>query len=105
MLNKYQNENVVDNVKKIYEKNKVVESNGRLYQQSDPIFLLPESTRSHFFAPQKYLFGKYIDTYVFNIAFIWLLTIVLYIILYFDLLHKLIDAPVFKRKIRHLLRA
>jgi ABC-type multidrug transport system ATPase subunit/ABC-type multidrug transport system permease subunit len=105
MLNKYHNENVADNVKKIYEKNKIIESDGRLYQQTDPIFLLPESTRSHFFAPQKYLFGSYVDTYIFNIAFIWLLTVILYIILYFDLLHKLIDAPIFKRKIRDTLRA
>lgn len=84
MLNKYHNESVADNVKKIYEKNRIVESDGRLYQQTDPIFLLPEQTRSHFYAPKKYLFGTYIDTYAFNMAFIWLITLLLYAVLYFD---------------------
>ncbi len=100
MLNKYHNESVSDQVKKIYEKNKIVESGRRLYQQSDPVFLLPETTRSHFYAPLKILFGKYFDTYWFNMAFIWLITMFLYIALYFDLLHRLIDAPVFSRKLK-----
>lgn len=105
LLNKYHNESVADHVKKIYEKNPIVESEGRLYQQIDPIYLYPESTRSQFYAPVKLLGGKYFDTYWFNMAFIWFLTILLYGVLYFDLLHKLIDAPVFKKKIRYRLRA
>ncbi|MFC2090547.1 ATP-binding cassette domain-containing protein, partial [Bacteroidota bacterium] len=98
MLNKYHNESVSDNVKKIYEKNKIIESDGRLYQQADPIFQLPETMRSHFYAPRKYVFGNYIDTYLYNILFIWFLTIILYILLYFDLLHSLLNARIFKRK-------
>ncbi|MCA1747084.1 MAG: hypothetical protein LC655_05255, partial [Bacteroidales bacterium] len=84
-------------VKKIYEKNKIVESDGRLYQQSDPIFLLPESTRAHFYAPAKLLFGKYVDTYWFNIVVIWLGSLILYVVLYYDLLRRLIEAPLFKK--------
>ncbi len=98
MLDKYHNESVSDNVKKIYEKNKIIESDGRLYQQVDPIFLLPESMRSHFYAPRKYFFNTYVDTYVYNIIFIWFLAIILYLILYFDLLHKLLNARIFKRR-------
>ncbi len=105
LLNQYHNESVADQVKKIYEKNPIVESEGRLYQQKNPIYLYPESTRSHFYAPVKMLGGKYFDTYWFNISFIWFLTIILYGVLYFDLVHKLIDAPLFKKKIRHRLRA
>jgi len=105
LLNKYHNESVADQVKKIYEKNPIIESEGRLYQQIDPIYLYPESTRSHFYAPVKLLGGKYFDTYWFNMAFIWFLTILLYGVLYFDLLHKLIDAPIFKKRIRYRLRA
>lgn len=105
MLDKYHNESVAENVKKIYEKNKIVEYKGRLYQQIDPIFLLPETTRSHFYAPQKVVFGKYVDTYIFNMAVIWITTLLLYIVLYFDLLHKFIEAPVWKRKITYRLRA
>jgi ABC-type multidrug transport system ATPase subunit len=99
-LNRYHNESVADHVKKIYEKNKIIESDGRLYQQTDPIYLLPESTRSHFYAPVKYFFGAYIDTYWFNIAFIWLISVILYAILYFDLLRKIITSPIFRRKSR-----
>jgi ABC transport system ATP-binding/permease protein len=105
LLNNHHNESVADQVKKVYEKNQIVESDGRLYQQIDPIYLYPESTRSHFYAPVKLLGGKYFDTYWFNMAFIWFLTILLYGALYFDLLHKLIDASIWKKRIRHRLRA
>jgi hypothetical protein len=105
MLNKYQNESVSDQVKKIYEKNKIVESEGRLYQQSDPIFLLPETTRSHFYSPYKIFLNRYFDTFWFNICVIWLLSIIFYLILYADLTRKLIDAPIFKKKISYRLRA
>jgi ABC transport system ATP-binding/permease protein len=93
MLDMYHNESVADQVKKIYEKNKIVESDGRLYQQSDPIYLLPETTRSHFYAPVKILFGHYFDTYWFNIVVIWLGSLMLYVVLYFDLLRQLLRAP------------
>ncbi|MCF8225507.1 MAG: ATP-binding cassette domain-containing protein [Bacteroidales bacterium] len=96
LLDKYHNESVSDHVKKIYEKNKIIESDGRLYQQTDPVFLYPESFRSHFYAPVKKAFGTYIDTYWFNIVFIWLISLLLYVILYFDLLHKLISSSLFK---------
>jgi ABC transport system ATP-binding/permease protein len=90
MLDKYHNESVADQVKKIYEKNKIVESDGRLYQQSDPVFLLPGHTRSHFYAPAKIVFGNYFDTYWFNIVVIWLGSLILYAVLYFDLLRRLV---------------
>lgn len=89
MLNRYHNEAVSDQVKRIYEKNQIIESRGRLYQQIDPIFLDPEASRpgirSHFFAPRKYFMGRYIETFAFNIGFIWFLTFVLYLLLYFNL--------------------
>jgi hypothetical protein len=95
MLDRYHNESVADQVKKIYEKNKIVESDGRLYQQSDPIFLLPEHTRSHFYAPAKTVFGRYFDTYWFNIVVIWLGSLILYAVLYFDLVRRLVRIPLF----------
>jgi len=102
-LNLYHNESVADQVKKIYEKNQIIEYRGRLYQQIDPIFLDPSSRgligiRSHFYAPRKYFLGKYIDTYNFNIGFIWFLTILLYLTLYYDLVGKLARSRLFKRK-------
>ncbi|MDF1573600.1 MAG: ABC transporter permease [Bacteroidales bacterium] len=102
-LNLYHNESVADQVKKIYEKNQIIEYEGELYQQIDPVYLdpLPEGPlgiRSHFFAPRKYFLGSYYDTYNFNISFIWFMTLLLYLALYYDLLGKLIRSPLFKGK-------
>jgi len=94
MLNRYHNESVADRVKKIYEKNQIVEDKGFLHQQIDPVFMDPQpegwlGIRSHFYAPRKYFMGRYMDTYRFNMGFIWFLTVVFYLFLYFDLLGHL----------------
>lgn len=103
MLDQYHNESVADQVKKIYEKNPIIEYRGRLYQQIDPVFLDPEpegiGIRSHFFAPRKYFLGRYYDTFRFNIGFIWFLTVVLYVILYFDLAGRLVNSRLFRRRV------
>lgn len=101
-LDLYHNESVADQVKKIYEKNQIIEYNGQLYQQIDPIFLDPApygllGIRSHFYAPRKYFLGRYYDTYNFNIGFIWFMTILLYLVLYYDLLGRLVRSRLFKR--------
>jgi ABC-type multidrug transport system ATPase subunit len=93
--NKYHNEAVSDIVKNIYMK-QVVEYDNKLVRQRDPIFRFPEvehffDFRSHFFAPQKHLFGTYMDTYYFNILIVWFMTLVLYITLYYDSLKKLLE--------------
>lgn len=94
----YHNESVEEHVRKVFEKNEMIEYRNELIQQIDPIYKdpLPRhwfSFRSHFFAPRKYFMGSYYETYWFNMGFIWFLTIVFYIILYFDLLKKLLRAP------------
>jgi ABC-type multidrug transport system ATPase subunit len=94
----YTNESVEEDVRKVFEKNKMVEHNNELIQQIDPVYKDPFprnwlSFRSHFFAPRKYFMGTYIDTYWFNIGFIWFLSIIFYINLYFDLLKKLFSLP------------
>ena len=106
MLDKYHNESVSDHVKKIYEKTQIIESEGRLYQQIDPIFMDPGSEgfigiRSHFFAPRKYFMGRYVNTFAFNIGFIWFLTLALYMILYYDLAGRLIRKKYLSRIIRN----
>lgn len=94
----YQNESVEEHVRKVFEKNEMVEYHNELIQQIDPIYKDPFpgnwlSFRSHFFAPRKYFLGSYFDTYWFNMGFIWFLTIIFYITLYYDLLKKLIKLP------------
>ena len=96
--NAFHNESVEDQVKKVFEKNKILRYKDELIQQVDPIYRDPDiegffNFRSHFFAPRKYFAGKYHDTYWFNLIFIWLLTLFLYVTLYYELLKKLLDLP------------
>ncbi len=91
--NAYQNESVSDIVKKVFEKNKILEYQNHLIQQIDPIYEDPIITsklsiRSHFFAPRKHFMGNYFDTFWFNMTIIWIFTLILYITLYFELFKK-----------------
>lgn len=95
---KYFNESLSDLVRNITVKERLLEYNGKLVQQIDPIFNTPEDPshaldyRTHFFAPRKHIFGSYFDTYYFNISVIWFMTLLLYITLYYELLKKMIDS-------------
>ena len=89
------NESLSDIVKKVFEKNKVLEYRHELVQQINPIYrdplpAGPLSFRTHFFAPEKHFLGREFSTYGFNVFFIWILTALLYFTLYFDLLKKAI---------------
>jgi ABC transport system ATP-binding/permease protein len=71
----------------------IVEYGGRLYQKKDPIYLDPESKfiKAHFYAPRKMVLGTFVDTIWVNVGVIWLMTIIIFVILYFRLLKKLLD--------------
>ncbi len=91
--NAYHNEALSNVVKKIYEKNQIIRIKNHLVQQIDPIYEDPVVNgffdfRSHFYAPRKYFMGTYFDTYWFDISVIWIMTLLLYIILYYNLLRK-----------------
>ncbi len=94
MKDNHYNESLADLVRNLNVKERVIEFNGKLLQIVDPVFNEPKNPknlldyRTHFFAPQKYLFGIYFDTYWFNLSVIWFMTIILYITLYFELLKK-----------------
>lgn len=95
--NKYHNESLADLVKNVSEKERIIEYEGQLFQQINPIFLDPKPVgpldyRAHFFAPQKNLFGTMVSTFLFNNIIIWVMTLILYITLYFELLRKLINS-------------
>ncbi len=89
----YYNETVSDVVRKTFDKNKILRDGDKLIQIVDPIYQKPEpegilSFRSQFFAPCKYFMGTYWDTLWFNMASVWIITIFLYIVLYYDWAHK-----------------
>ncbi|HYX07673.1 MAG TPA: ATP-binding cassette domain-containing protein [Bacteroidales bacterium] len=91
--NAYQNESLSDIVKKVFEKNKILEYQHHLIQQIDPIYEDPVVSskwnfRTHFYAPRKHFMGYYFDTFWFNMSIIWIFTIILYVTLYYELLKK-----------------
>ncbi|MBA4144264.1 MAG: ABC transporter [Cytophaga sp.] len=95
--NKYYNESLADLVKNVNTKERLMEYKGELIQQINPIFQDPKPSslldyRTAFFFPNKNLFGVNISTYIFNILVIWMMSIALYLALYFELLRKLISS-------------
>lgn len=93
----YYNESISDITRKVFEKNKMLRDGNKLIQVVDPIYQMPEPEgifdfRTHFFAPMKYFAGRYWETLWFNITMVWVLTIALYFVLYFDLLRKIFEA-------------
>ncbi len=93
---RYFNEGIADILKKVYEKNKILEYKHQLIQHIDPVYEIPIpsnalSFRTHFFAPKKHFMNNYYDTYWFNMIVIWLLTSLFYVFLYFNALGKLIS--------------
>jgi ABC-type multidrug transport system ATPase subunit len=96
----YHNESLADLVRNVTVKNRFLEYNGEIIQQIDPIFndpvkpSNPLNYRTHFFAPKKYFLGIQMNTFIFNVIVIWLMTIILYITLYFELLRKAVSSNV-----------
>lgn len=93
LKNECYNESVADVVTKTFDKNKILRDGDRLIQIKDPIYQMPEPEgilpfRSQFFSPYKYFFGTYIETLWFNIIAVWVISALLYVILYYDVTRK-----------------
>ncbi len=97
LRNKYHNEYLEDIVTNTYERYKILRYKDKLVQQIDPIFEDPDDAtfigfRAHFYAPTKYFMGIHnLDTYWFNMAVIWIMTILLYPPLYYEHLRKFLN--------------
>jgi len=68
----------------------------RIMQKVDPVYLIPSKSskfdfRTHFYAPKKHIFGKLIPTFWFNVIILWGYTFILFILLYFNMLSKLLS--------------
>lgn len=72
---------------------KIVEYNEQLVQKQNPVFLAPNGGffDAHFYAPSKNLFGVSITTLSANLLIIWLMTIALIVVLFYDGLKKFLD--------------
>jgi hypothetical protein len=71
---------------------KIHKTPDKFVQKYNPGFMKATSKfgRAHFYAPSKMIGNNEIDTYRFNLLVLWLVTLFLYIILYFKLIQKAI---------------
>ena len=104
MKKRYTNESLEEFVRNENEKEKIIRYKDRLYQNYDQVFLDPGGRfiKAHFYAPRKQIFGIWFSTLAVNVGVIWFMTLVLYILLYFRVLHKILESS---DKIKNVLRA
>ncbi len=70
---------------------KLVETEGELLRNENLVYQLPEEGVNHFYASKKPIFGKLYPTYWYNVVILWLISFGLMLVLYFDLLNKLMN--------------
>ena len=92
----YHNEAITELVKNLTETHRIIEKDGKLIQKIYPIYKDPDPEHAidfdaQFYMPAKHFLREDIDTFYFNTAVIWSMTLVLAIALYFDVLRKIID--------------
>ncbi len=106
MKTHYENEAVDDWVENKKSPIRIVSYEGHLVQKYDIIYLedlFPDNFfdfRAPFYSPIKHFGGRIYDTFYFNIAVIWFMTIAFYLALHFDLLKKLVHGLETRRKYR-----
>lgn len=69
------------------------EYKGNMIQKRELIYMDPthKFLKAHFYAPRKMIAGTFIPTIWVNIMVIWVMTIILYMLLYFRILKKFLD--------------
>ncbi len=94
LQDKYYNNAVVNIVTGKYETDQFKEFSNGVTRKKDPIYAYPINThgRAHFFAPVKKIGTLHVDSFWFNLAVIWLISVILYILLLFDVFRKIINS-------------
>jgi ABC transport system ATP-binding/permease protein len=93
----YYNESLADLVRNVKTENRVLEHDGLLIQQINPVFQYPDTDpiwnyRTAFFLPEKNFMGMSVNTFTFNLVVIWLMSFAFYLTLYFEVLRRLVDS-------------
>jgi ABC transport system ATP-binding/permease protein len=92
----YTNDAIADLVKNTIETHRIIEKDGQFVQKIFPIYKDPEPDHlvdfdAQFYMPKKHFLNQNIDTFYFNNGVIWSMTIVLAMMLYFDVLRRIVD--------------
>jgi ABC-type multidrug transport system ATPase subunit len=94
LQNSYANDALIKIVTNHAESDKLIVAGNQIFQNDNPIYDLPKDEDffdTHYYAPYKYLFGYRVNTFTANLLFLWAISLITYIALYFDLLKKIID--------------
>ncbi len=86
----YRNNKLREIVLDEYNARKTIETPGRIIQRYEPVYMKPVSRtgRAQFYAPFKQIGTIQIDTFRFNIIVLWIVSLMLYVALYFKLFKK-----------------
>jgi hypothetical protein len=89
----YDNESLAEFVTNSNVLERIIEYKGQLFQKINPIYMDPQHKfiKAHFYAPRKQIFGNYFSTFGINVIVLWLISVILYVILYYRLLKKSLD--------------
>jgi len=112
MREKNYNQNLADIVLNNMTTSKIYDAGDRYIQKADPIFMNPgsRSGRAHFYAPYKQIGSMKISTLLFNVVVIWIMVMVLFITLYYNVLKRFIafleslKLPILRKYGRELLQ-
>ena len=83
-------------LRNISTKRRIVTSGDELVQKIYPVYAKnefpdgPLDFRTNFYYPEKHFAGMYIDTKIFNVIIIWMMTVFLFIAVYYDWLRKIL---------------
>jgi hypothetical protein len=94
MRDNYANEALEEFVINKNETEKIIVYRDEIIQKLDPVYMDPEHNfiKAHFYAPVKKLFGRETDTYWVNVIVLWCITLMIYSVLYFRILKKILDS-------------
>ena len=86
--NDYFNKAIANIVLKNDESEKLFIINKKITRQYEPVFITPSNSfgRTHFYSPLKKIGEKYYSTIYYNALMIWIISLMLYVILIFDLI-------------------
>jgi hypothetical protein len=94
--NTYYNESLSDLVKNVSVKERLLEYEGKLIQQLNPIFQEHKPSgildyRTAFFLPEKNLLGLSVSTFIFDILVVWAMAFMCYVALYLEWLRRIVE--------------
>lgn len=93
LKNDYYNNNLATFVMNGDLKDKSMEKSNRIIRKFEPVYMPPtaKNGRAHFCAPYKMVGNLTVDTFWFDLIVLWLVSLLLYIALYFNILRNIIS--------------